>query len=82
MQIFDLADRFPKFGAQLQILMKDESCAIEVIDWIEGYIDGMCDAGIISWREKLEYQASIAMSIGIKKKTKLKLVGQSLADEA
>ena len=65
MVLFDLANRFPILGAQLKILMRDESSAIEVIVWIEEYLSGLSDAGFIDWRQRIECQTTLAMCIGV-----------------
>ncbi len=65
MILFDLAARFPILGTKLRILMRDESSAIEVIGWIDEYLADLFDAGAITYRERLDCQAAIAMSIGV-----------------
>lgn len=64
MLLFDLANRFPVFGAQLRMLMRDESSAIGVIVWIEEYLSDLFDEGVIDWRQRLECQAAVSMCIG------------------
>lgn len=64
MILFVLAARFPVLGSQLRILMRDESSASEVIGWIEEYLAGLFDAGVITYSERLDCQAAIAMSVG------------------
>ncbi|PCC97326.1 hypothetical protein EAO82_20455 [Halopseudomonas pelagia] len=65
MVLFNLANRFPILGAQLKILMRDESSAIGVIVWIEEYLSCLCDAGVIDWRQRLECQTAVVMCIGV-----------------
>lgn len=68
MVLFDLASRFPVLGAQLRILMRDEASAVGVIVWIEEYLSELCDAGVIDWRQRLDCQGALALSIGIGEK--------------
>ena len=64
MVLFDLANRFPAMGVQLKKLMRDEASVTTVIVWIDEYLAGLCDEGVISCRELLECRAALAMCIG------------------
>ncbi len=63
--LFDLANRFPAMGVQLKRLMSDEASVATVIVWIDEYLAGLRDEGVISCREFLECQAVVAMCIGV-----------------
>tara|TARA_R110001592_G_scaffold86235_4_gene254571 strand:- start:187 stop:426 length:240 start_codon:yes stop_codon:yes gene_type:complete len=67
MVLFDLANRFPAMGVQLKKLMIDEGSVTTVIVWIDEYLAGLRDEGVISCRELLECQTALAMCIGVGK---------------
>jgi len=79
--LFDLVDRYPTLGSHLKVLMRDPESAADVIEWIEGYLSGLCDAGVINLREQAECQVGISMSIGITQKRVLKLVSNPAKTE-
>lgn len=81
MILFDLAARFPILGTKLRILMRDESSAIGVIGWIEEYLAGLVDTGVITYREHLDCKAAISMSIGVGEELMLGFVNDEPAPE-